>query len=91
MRHPWRSPDRPDALYLHCHMEADTHYTLESGHDSLFSKGLLSAIAATASSDLRQPIAIEVQPAENETVLFCNVYANSQRVHAPFDAQTDWL
>ncbi|MGB8701773.1 MAG: hypothetical protein WCD18_20345 [Thermosynechococcaceae cyanobacterium] len=75
---------------LHCHVEADVHYTLESGHDSLFSKGLLSAIAATAPSDLRQPITIEVQPAENETVLFCNVYANGQRVHTPFDSDTDW-
>jgi hypothetical protein len=79
-----------DTPKLHCHIEADTHYTLESGHDSLFSKELLSAIAFTSPKDLREPITIEVQAADNETVLFCNVWVNSQRVMASFDDQTDW-
>jgi hypothetical protein len=75
---------------LHCYVEADKNYILESGHDSLFSKGLLSALAAAYPLDLREPVTIEVQPADNESVLFCNVYINGKRVISSFDDQTDW-
>jgi hypothetical protein len=75
---------------LHCYVEADKNYILESGHDSLFSKGLLSAIAAAYPLDLREPVTIEVQPADNESVLFCNVYINGKRIISSFDDQTDW-
>jgi hypothetical protein len=74
----------------HLHITADRLYILESGFDSHFSKGLVSALASLESSALKQPITIEVQPAESEEVLFCRVYSDGKLIYAPYDEQTDW-
>jgi hypothetical protein len=60
---------------LHCYIEADRLYVLESSATVHFSKRLLSAIALLTPDDLRQPITIVPQPsAENPEVLFGNLY-----------------
>jgi hypothetical protein len=76
---------------LHCIIEADCLYCLESSSKAHFSKGLLSAIASLPPLALRQPITIVPQPSsENGEVLFCNIYQSSKQVFAPYDDQTDW-
>lgn len=80
-----------EAKKLHCHIEADRTYILESAYDSNFSKGLLSAIAALSPQQLKQPITLVPQPStENSEVLFCNVYQGEKQIFAPYDDQTDW-
>jgi hypothetical protein len=76
---------------LHCTIEGDQLYVLESSSKAHFSKGLLSAIASLPPAALRQPVTIVPQPSsENGEVLFCNVYQGSKQVFAPYDDQTDW-
>jgi hypothetical protein len=76
---------------LHCIIEADCLYCLESSSKAHFSKGLLSALASLPPAELRQPVTIVPQPStENGEVLFCNIYQGSKQVFAPYDDQTDW-
>jgi hypothetical protein len=80
-----------DVSKLHCTIEADHTYILESAHDSNFSKGLINAIAFLSPAELRQPLTIVPQPsAQTAEVLFCNVYQGDEQVFAPYDDQTDW-
>jgi hypothetical protein len=76
---------------LHCYIEADKLYVLESSATAHFSKGLLSALAFLSPQALQQPITIYPQAStENAEVLFCNVYEGDRQVFAPYDDQTDW-
>jgi hypothetical protein len=80
-----------DACKLHCTIEGDRLYVLESSHDSNFSKGLLAAIAALSPEQLKQPVTIVPQASTQTTeVLFCNVWQANQQVFAAYDEQTDW-
>jgi hypothetical protein len=76
---------------LHCYVEADRLYVLESSATAHFSKGLLNAIALLSAQDLQQPLTIHPQAStENAEVLFCNMYQGDRQVFAPYDDQTDW-
>jgi hypothetical protein len=76
---------------LHCYVEADRLYVLESSATAHFSKGLLNAIALLSAQDLQQPLTIHPQAStENAEVLFCNLYQGDRQVFAPYDDQTDW-
>ncbi len=76
---------------LHCYIEADKLYVLESSATAHFSKGLLSALAFLSPQALQQPITIHPQAStENAEVLFCNLYEGDRQVFAPYDDQTDW-
>lgn len=76
---------------LHCYIEADRFYVLESGSKAHFTKGLLSAIASLATEDLQKPLTLYPQPStENAEVLFCNVYQGERQIFAPYDDETDW-
>jgi hypothetical protein len=76
---------------LHCTIEADGLYVLETSHDSHFSKGLLSAIASLPPDALREPITIVPQAStQNAEVLFCNVWIGDAEILAPYGDQTDW-
>jgi hypothetical protein len=80
------------SVKLHCHVEADKKYILETSSDTHFSKGLLSAIASLDPEQLRQVISIVPQAStQNGEVLFCNLYlADGQQVFAPYDDKTDF-
>lgn len=66
-------------------------YELESGHDSVFTKGLTMAIASMEPSDLRQPLSIGVAAGDDESVLLCRVWtADNSPVFARWDEATDW-
>ncbi|SRR5579883_2025272 len=71
-------------------VEADRLYQLESGHDSHFSKGLLSAVASLTPQHLRCPITIEPQPGSDDSVLFCRLWFGSHLVKAPYGEATSW-
>jgi hypothetical protein len=76
---------------LHCTIEADRLYILESAATAHFSKGFLSAIAFLTPEQLKQPITLVPQPStENAEVLFCNIYQDDKQIFAPYDDQTDW-
>jgi hypothetical protein len=76
---------------LHCYIEADKLYVLESSATAHFSKGLLSTLAFLSPQALHQPLTICPQAStENGEVLFCNVYEGDRQVFAPYDDQTDW-
>lgn len=72
------------------YLDGDRPYVIESGHDSHFSKGLLSAVAHLSSGELQQPVTIEPRAADEETVLFCSLYQGSSQVFAPYSEETDW-
>lgn len=76
---------------LHCYIEADRFYVLESGSKAHFTKGLLSAIASLTPEELQKPLTLYPQPStENAEVLFCNVYQGDRQIFAPYDDETDW-
>jgi hypothetical protein len=83
---------RDEVSKLRIVIEADRRYTLECGSSTQFSKGFLSAIALlTPEAIAQQTIIIAPSPStESEEVLFCNVYIGGQRIHAPYDSQTDF-
>ncbi|MBE9178722.1 hypothetical protein IQ268_09130 [Oculatella sp. LEGE 06141] len=75
---------------LQAYLKGDRPYCVESGYDSHFSKGLLSAVAALEPQQLQQPITLSPQPGTDESVLFCRMYAMGNPVKAPYDDQTNW-
>jgi hypothetical protein len=76
---------------LHCYIEADRMYVLESTATVHFSKGLLNTIALLSPEELREPITVVPQPStQNAEVLFCNIYQGDKQVFAPYDDATDW-
>lgn len=71
-------------------IEGDKLYVLESGHDSHFSKGLLSAIAALTPDQINKPITICPAAGDDDKVLFGRVYVGSQHVKAPYGDDTNF-
>jgi hypothetical protein len=66
-------------------------YELESGHESVFSKGLLSAIASMEPSRLSQPLSVGVAPGDDESVLLCRVWGpDNAPIFARWDEGADW-
>lgn len=65
--------------------------TLEAGAESVFAKGFLSAISTLTPEQLREhPITIEAIPADDDKVLFCNVWLGAQKASQKWDEQTEW-
>ncbi len=79
-----------EATKLQAFFNGDRPYCIESGYDSHFSKGLLSAIATLTPEQLKLPITIAPQPGSDESVLFCRVFVGSELVRATYDEQTNW-
>ncbi len=80
---------------LECHkllttIQGDRLYCLESGHDSHFSKGLLAAVATLTPQHLLNPITIQPQPGDDDSVLFCRLWVGSELVKAAYSEDTDW-
>ncbi len=80
-----------ETVKLHCYIEGDRPYVLESSATAHFSKGLLSAIAMMTPEQIREPIILCPQAStENAEVLFCNIYQGGSQIFAPYDDQTDF-
>jgi len=71
-------------------IHGDRPYLLESGHDSHFSKGLLSAVASMLPAMLHRPITISPQAGDDGSVLFCRVFSDGELIRASYDDSTDW-
>ncbi|MCP6758416.1 MAG: hypothetical protein NHB32_06460 [Fischerella sp. CENA71] len=71
-------------------IQGDRPYILESGHDSHFTKGLLSAIASLTPQQLMQPITISPQAGDDDKVLFVRIWAGCEYVKAQYSEDTDW-
>ncbi|MBG1271153.1 hypothetical protein, partial [Nostoc sp. WHI] len=71
-------------------IQADRLYILESGHDTHFSKGLLTAVSLLTPQQLYSPLTIQPQAGTDESVLFCRVWVGSELVIASYNEQTNW-
>jgi hypothetical protein len=71
-------------------IKADRLYILESGHDSHFSKGLLTAIASLTPQQLMQPITIQPSPGDDDAVLFCRVWCGSEIIKASYNETSNF-
>ncbi len=71
-------------------IQADRVYLLESGYDTHFSKGLLVAVAQITPHQLLSPITIQPSPGDDDSVLFCRVWAGSEYVKVSYDESVNW-
>ena len=77
---------------LRLYLKSDHYYCLESGFDTVFSKGLLSSIAHLSPQQLTQPLIIEPSASmEVSQVLFCRVYTHTgEQIYAPWEDNPNW-
>ena len=80
------------SLKINLHIKAERNYVLESGCETMFSKGLLYAISKLPIQAFKQAITIAVEPGEDEKVSFCRIYnpVTGQAVYAPYTEPVDW-
>jgi hypothetical protein len=70
-------------LKLNIHVKAERMYIIQSGLETLFSKGVIYALKEVA--DFSQVLSIAVEPGNTEQVLFGRVYVGDQSIYAPYD------
>jgi hypothetical protein len=68
---------------LNIHVKAERAYIIQSGLETLFSKGVIYALKEVA--DFSQVLSIAVEPGNTEQVLFGRVYVGDQNIYAPYD------
>jgi hypothetical protein len=80
------------SLKINLHIRAERNYVIESGSETMFSKGLLYAISKLPITAFKQAITIAVEPGEDEKVSFCRIYnpSTGQSVYAPYTEPVDW-
>lgn len=82
---------KPD-YKVNLYMRADRAYIIQSGFETLFSRGLVYTLSKLPVEAFRQPITVSVEPGDTEQVLFCRIYnpATGQAVFAPYSEVVDW-
>jgi hypothetical protein len=82
---------KPD-YKVNLHIRADRAYVIQSGHDTLFARGLVFMLSKLPVAAFRQPITIAVEAGDTEQVLFCRIYnpATGEAVFAPYPDQVNW-
>lgn len=65
---------KKESIKMCLHVDADRRYILETGHETQIARCLYADIASMRVEDLRQPVTIEVKPAEAATVMFAKIY-----------------
>ncbi len=80
------------SLKINLHIKAERNYVIESGSETMFSKGLLYAISKLPITAFSQAITIAVEPGEDEKVSFCRIYnpVTGQAVYAPYTEPVNW-
>ena len=78
-----------DSLKLLIRIQGDRTYQIESGIDSVFSKGLLGAIASLTPAELRDPVVITVRAGNDDAVLLPGLFTATVPVFSPITADTD--
>lgn len=80
-----------EEIKLRVYLKGDRSYCIESGHDTNFSKGLLSCIVAlNIEQVLNAPITICPTAGADDSVLFCRCYYKDKLIFAPYNEHTDW-
>ena len=79
-------------MKINLHIKAEQNYVIESGYETMFSKGLLYAISKLPITAFKQAITIAVEPGEDEKVSFCRIYnpVTGQAIYAPYSEPVDW-
>ncbi len=79
-------------LKINLHIRAERNYVIESGSETMFSKGLLYTLSRLPVEKFSQAITIAVEPGEEAKVSFCRIYnpATGQAVYAPYTEPVDW-
>ncbi|RAM48061.1 MAG: hypothetical protein C6Y22_29945 [Hapalosiphonaceae cyanobacterium JJU2] len=67
-----------------------TVYTLSTGHDTCFAKSLMASLAIITDVQLRQPITLSVSPGDDESIVWCRLYAPDYVKAPQWDDSTDW-
>jgi hypothetical protein len=82
---------KPD-YKVNLHMRADRAYVIQSGHDTLFARGLIWMLSKIPVAAFRQPITVAVEAGDTEQVLFCRIYnpATGEAVFAPYPEVVNW-
>lgn len=81
--------NKPDKKFQ-VQVQADRAYTIESGLDTQFAKGLIASLDALG-ADILKPIVIEAEAGDTETVLFCRVYLDGKSVRTPKHEDIDFV
>lgn len=69
-------------------VRADRPYLIQSGLDTLFSRGLLSSLRRVETFD--RPLTICVEPGDTEQVLFCRVYQGETWIDGRYEEEENW-
>ncbi len=82
---------KPDPK-INFHIQADRPYVVQSGIDTLFTKGLIYTLSKLPIDAFKKPIMIAVEAGEDDKVLFSRVYnpATGSLVFAPYPDSVDW-
>jgi hypothetical protein len=82
---------KPDPK-VNLHIRADRLYVIQSGFDTLFTKGLLYTLSKLPIEAFKKPITIAVEAGDTEQVLFCKIYnpVTGTAVYAPYPDDVDW-
>lgn len=77
---------------VNIHIRAERNYVIQSGYETLFTKGLVYALSKLPIAAFSQPITIAVEPGDTEQVLFCRIYnpVTGQSVYAPYTEPVNW-
>ncbi len=79
-------------LKINLHIRAERNYVIESGSETMFSKGLLYTLSKLPVEKFNQAITIAVEAGEDEKVSFCRIYnpVTGFAVYAPYTEPVDW-
>ena len=79
-------------LKINLHIKAERNYVIESGTETMFSKGLLYTLSRLPVEKFKQPITIAVEPGDTAQVSFCRIYnpVTGQSVYASYTERVDW-
>ena len=82
---------KPD-VKINVHIRADRPYVIQSGQDTLFTKGLLYTFSRLPVDAFKQPIMIAVDAGDDEKVLFSRVYnpATGALAFQPYPNDAAW-
>jgi hypothetical protein len=74
--------------HLYLTVEADRIYTIITGYDNHFSKGLIATVAQMSPEQLRSPVWI--QPQKTGLTTLCNLHQNGQLIRGRYGKEEDW-
>jgi 3',5'-cyclic AMP phosphodiesterase CpdA len=82
---------KPDPK-VNIYVNADRPYVIQSGIETLFTKGLIYTLSKLPIEAFKKPIMIAVEAGDTDSVLFSRVYnpATGAQVFAPYAEPVEW-